>query len=73
MIKRFNEQPSERVLNDELRALWTEPDARPGPPADAMKLRARRNLELAHPADGGDAIGFDQPYRIAAACWRSRR
>jgi integrase len=40
MIKRFQEQPSDRVLSDgELRALWAGLDARPGPAADAVKLR----------------------------------
>jgi hypothetical protein len=40
MIKRFKEQPSERVLtDDELRALWTTLDAHLGAPADAIRLR----------------------------------
>jgi integrase len=40
MLKRFQERPSDRVLTDEeLRALWAGLDARPGPAADAMRLR----------------------------------
>jgi integrase len=40
MIKRFKERPSDRVLSDdELRALWAGLEARPGPTADAMKVR----------------------------------
>jgi integrase len=40
MIKRFQERPSARVLtDDELRALWIALEARPGPAADAIKLR----------------------------------
>jgi integrase len=40
MIKRFKERPSDRVLSDdELRALWAGLEARPGPAADAMKVR----------------------------------
>jgi len=40
MIKRFQEQPSERVLSDdELRALWIGLETRPGPASDAVKLR----------------------------------
>ena len=40
MLKRFHEQPSDRVLtDDELRALWTGLDARPGHAADALRLR----------------------------------
>jgi integrase len=40
MMKRFQEKPSDRVLtDDELRALWAGLDARPGPAADAMRLR----------------------------------
>lgn len=40
MIKRFAEAPSTRVLSDdELRALWTGLDARPGAASDAVRLR----------------------------------
>ena len=40
MIKRFKEQPAERVLtDDELRALWSGLDARPGRASDALRLR----------------------------------
>jgi len=40
MIKRFKEQPSDRVLTDEeLKALWIGLDARPGRAADALRLR----------------------------------
>jgi integrase len=40
MIKRFKEQPSDRVLSDdELRSLWAGLDARPGRAADALRLR----------------------------------
>ena len=40
MIKRFHERPSDRVLSDdELRALWSGLEARPGRAADAMRLR----------------------------------
>ncbi|HEY2153088.1 MAG TPA: site-specific integrase [Vicinamibacterales bacterium] len=40
MIKRFREQPSDRILtNDELRALWAGLDAHPGRAADAVRLR----------------------------------
>lgn len=40
MIKRFKEHASDRVLtDDELRALWTGLDQRPGPAADVMRLR----------------------------------
>ena len=40
MIKRFREQPADRVLtDDELRSLWRGLDARPGPAADALRLR----------------------------------
>lgn len=40
IIKRFKEQPSERVLTDaELRMLWTGLDAQPGAAADAVRLR----------------------------------
>jgi len=40
MIKRFKEQPSDRVLtDDELRVLWRGLDAHPGPAADAIRLR----------------------------------
>jgi integrase len=40
MIKRFKEQPSDRVLtDDELRALWAGLDASPGRAADALRLR----------------------------------
>ena len=40
ILKRFEDNPGERVLSDdELRALWAGLDAQPGPAADAMKLR----------------------------------
>jgi len=40
MIKRFKEQPSDRVLTDEeLKALWKGLDGRPGRAADALRLR----------------------------------
>jgi integrase len=40
MIKRFSEQPRERVLtDDELRALWAGLDAQPGAASDAIRLR----------------------------------
>ena len=40
MIKRFREQPSDRVLTDEeLRTLWKGLDAHPGRAADALRLR----------------------------------
>jgi integrase len=40
MIKRFREQPSDRVLSDdELRALWAGLDAHSGRAADALRLR----------------------------------
>ena len=51
MIKRFHEQPSDRVLTDaELRALWAGLDARPGLAADALRLRlllGQRGEEIA--------------------------
>jgi integrase len=53
MLKRFQEQPSERVLtDDELRALWAGLDARPGPAADAMRLRLLLGQR------GGEVIGM---------------
>lgn len=53
MIKRFQEQPSDRVLtDDELRALWAGLDARPGPAADAMRLRLLLGQR------GGEVIGM---------------
>ncbi len=40
MIKRFKEQPSDRVLTDaELRQLWVGLDAQPGQASDALRLR----------------------------------
>jgi hypothetical protein len=40
IIKRFTEQPRERVLTDEeLRSLWTGLDAQPGAASDAIRLR----------------------------------
>lgn len=40
IIKRFAEQPRERVLTDqELRTLWTGLDAQPGAASDAVRLR----------------------------------
>jgi integrase len=40
MIKRFHEQPSDRVLtDDELRALWAGLDGHPGRASDALRLR----------------------------------
>ena len=40
MIKRFQEQPSDRVLtDDELRGLWAGLNTRPGRAADALRLR----------------------------------
>jgi len=40
MIKRFKEQPSDRVLTDaELRHLWAGLDAQPGQASDALRLR----------------------------------
>jgi integrase len=40
MIKRFQEHPSDRVLNDsELRELWKGLDAHPGRASDALRLR----------------------------------
>lgn len=40
IIRRFPEQPSDRVLSDdELRALWAALDARPGPASDVIRLR----------------------------------
>jgi integrase len=51
MIKRFKEQPRDRVLtDDELRALWTGLDAHPGTASDALRLRvllAQRGKETA--------------------------
>jgi integrase len=51
MIKRFEEQPGERVLsNAELRALWAGLDAQPGGAADAVRLRlllGQRGEEIA--------------------------
>ena len=54
MLKRFQERPSsERVLtDDELRALWAGLDARPGPAADAMRLRLLLGQR------GGEVIGM---------------
>lgn len=40
MLKRFSENPRDRVLSDdELRALWTGLDAHPGAASDAVRLR----------------------------------
>jgi integrase len=51
LIKRFKEQPRDRVLtDDELRALWAGLDARPGTPSDALRLRlllGQRGEEIA--------------------------
>lgn len=53
MIKRFKENASERVLtDDELRALWAGLDARPGPAADAMRLRLLLGQR------GGEVVGM---------------
>lgn len=53
MLKRFQERPSDRVLtDDELRALWAGLDARPGPAADAMRLRLLLGQR------GGEVIGM---------------
>lgn len=51
IIKRFPETPRERVLSDdELRALWSGLDARPGAASDAVRLRlllGQRGKEVA--------------------------
>lgn len=53
MIKRFQEQPTDRVLtDDELRALWAGLEARPGAAADAVKLRLLLGQR------GGEVIGM---------------
>lgn len=40
IIKRFPDNPRDRVLTDEeIRALWAATDARPGAPSDAIRLR----------------------------------
>lgn len=40
IIKRFADNPRDRVLSDdEIRALWAALEARPGPASDAIKLR----------------------------------
>ena len=40
VIKRFSENPRDRVLSDdELRRLWAGLDAQPGAASDAMRLR----------------------------------
>ncbi|HEY2431403.1 MAG TPA: integrase arm-type DNA-binding domain-containing protein [Vicinamibacterales bacterium] len=53
MMKRFQEKPSDRVLTDEeLRELWAGLDVRPGPAADAMRLRLLLGQR------GGEVIGM---------------
>jgi integrase len=65
MIKRFQEQPSDRVLtDDELRALWPGLEARPGPAADAVKLRLLLGQR------GGEVIGMRwAEVDLQAATW----
>ena len=77
IIKRFKEQPRDRVLtDDELRALWAGLDAQPGAASDAVAAAAaraarRRNgrhaLERSRPRRGDlDAAGHAHEERSAA-------
>ena len=52
IIKRFKEQPRERVLTDaELRTLWAGLDAQPGAASDAVRLRLLLGQRGAETAD----------------------